>query len=517
MKSQVNFTQPAPGILLPIMFMLALYSRYWFGDVIAAALMLSVTLSASAYIFGSQLARAKFPGVDNLVPKLIVDNFGKNKSPFVDATGAKAGALLGDVKHDPFQSGGLGTPAHLRVAAGMIHKAHKGVLFIDEISSLSLRDQQELLTALQEKRYAITGQSPNSSGSMVITEPAPCDFVLVAAGNMEDLKHMHPALRSIIRGYGYEVYMDEFIDDTPENHEKLYQFVAQEVKKDGKIPHFSGDAVELLINEARKMAGRKGKLTLRLRELGGLVRAAGDIAIEENSQLVQPEHIIKAKQYSRTLESQISEKLVEQRKEYRIIQNTGSKVGRVNGLAVLGDSGIVLPIEAAIAPASSSNESKIIATGKLGEIAKEAVLNVSAIIKRIGEDKIKDKDIHIQFLQTYSGVEGDSASISVASAIFSVFSNIPLRQDVAMTGSLSVLGEVLPVGGVSAKVEAAVEAGIKTVLIPQMNKSDVILDPKLKRKVKIIPVSNIYDVLKHALVDCEDKDRLLENVRSVIT
>src|SRR3989344_2733190 len=130
--------------------------------------------------------------------KVIVDNFGKNQAPFFDATGAHAGALLGDVLHDPFQSGGLGTPANQRVIAGMIHKAHLGVLFIDEIGTLDPRTQHELLSAMQEKKFPITGQSERSAGAMVRTEPVPCDFVMVAAGNVESIKNMHPALRSRI-------------------------------------------------------------------------------------------------------------------------------------------------------------------------------------------------------------------------------------------------------------------------------------------------------------------------------
>ena len=133
-------------------------------------------------------------------PKIVVDNYGKKQAPFWDATGAHAGALLGDVLHDPLQSGGLGTPAHERVVAGLIHKANMGVLFVDEIATLDPMTQQELLTSLQEGKYSITGQSERSAGAMVRTEPVPCNFILVAAGNLETVQRMHPALRSRIRG-----------------------------------------------------------------------------------------------------------------------------------------------------------------------------------------------------------------------------------------------------------------------------------------------------------------------------
>src|SRR3989344_771232 len=129
-------------------------------------------------------------------------------------------------------SGGLGTPAHERVVAGMIHKSHMGVLFIDEIATLDPATQQELLSAMQEKRFSITGQSERSAGAMVRTEPVPCDFVLVAAGNVETVRNMHPALRSRIRGYGYEVHMEETFPDNEENRNKIARFVAQEVRKE---------------------------------------------------------------------------------------------------------------------------------------------------------------------------------------------------------------------------------------------------------------------------------------------
>ena len=411
-------------------------------------------------------------------------------------------------------SGGLGTPSHERVVAGMIHKANMGVLFIDEIATLQPTTQQELLTSVQEGKYSITGQSERSAGAMVRTEPVPCNFILVAAGNMETIRHMHPALRSRIRGYGYEIYMNETIKDTVENRNKLAVFIAQEVTKDKKIPHFSRSAVDVIIEEARRRANRKGHFTLRLRELGGLIRAAGDFAKAENASLVEPEHIKNAKVLARTLEQQISDKIIERKKEYEVIVTEGQRVGRVNGLAVMGDgtsfSGIILPIESEVT--YGGKEKEIIATGKLGEIAKEAIKNVSAIImKYFGED-IKEKyDIYVQFLQTYEGVEGDSASIAVATSIISALKKIPVKQDTAMTGSLSVRGEVLPIGGVSYKIEAAIDAGLKKVIVPASNMQDIVIDAKKLEKIKIIPVRTISEVLKESL-DWKGKQDILDRI-----
>jgi Lon-like ATP-dependent protease len=448
-------------------------------------------------------------------PKLIVDNSERAAAPFIDATGSRSGALLGDIKHDPLQSGGLGTPPHLRVEAGAIHQANKGVLFIDEIASMKLNWQQEILTAMQEKKYPITGQSEMSSGALVKTQPVPTDFVLVAAGNLPDMAHIHPALRSRIRGGGYEVYVEDSMDDSPENEDKLVRFIAQEVKRDGKIPHFDEGAVKEIIEEARRMSGRRKKFTLNLRELGGLVRAAGDIAREKNLPLVTKDEVFEARKIFKSIESQLGAKIIEHKKEYQTIVTTGAEVGRVNGLAVLGDSraGLVLPIVAEATPASSKSEGRVIATGKLGVIAKEAVDNVSAIFKKYIGAEISRTDLHIQFLQTYEGVEGDSASISTAVAVISALSDVPVRQEVAMTGSLDVRGRVLPVGGITGKIEAAIESGIKKVLIPKANAQDVFLTKEKKDKVAVVLVSDIAEVLEHALADCKAKKELLRKMK----
>jgi Lon-like ATP-dependent protease len=376
-----------------------------------------------------------------------------------------------------------------------------------------------LLTALQEGKFSITGQSERSSGAMVKSEPVPCDFILVCAGNLDAMQGMHPALRSRIRGYGYEVFMRSTMDDTAENREKLIRFVAQEVAKDKKIPQFDRKAVGEIVKEAQRRAGRKGQLTLRLRELGGLVRVSGDIARERNAPLVTQEHVTDAKKIAKSLEQQIVDRYIQSRKLYRTFGTEGDAVGIVNGLAAMNSdssmselSGIVLPIVAEVTPAHTKNGGTIIATGKLGEIAKEAVLNVSAIIKKYTGEDISNHDVHIQFIGTYDGVEGDSASISVATAVISALEDVPVDQTVAMTGSLSVRGQVLPVGGVTAKIEAAAESGIKRVIIPRANLNDVVLETRYVGKIEIIPVTSMREVLDHALTGGVKKDSLLKKL-----
>ena len=454
-----------------------------------------------------------------IVPKVLVGHDPGDMPPFIDATGTHAGALLGDVRHDPFQSGGLETPSHDRLEAGAIHKANKGVLYLDEINMLRMESQQALLTAMQEKKMAITGQSERSSGALVKSEPVPCDFIMVCAGNMDAIQGMHPALRSRIRGYGYEVYMRSTMPDTDENRDKITRFVAQEVRKDGKIPHFDRFAVAEILREAQRRAGRKGELTLRMRELGGLVRVAGDMAVQRNSKVVSMEDVIVARGTARSLEKQVADRYIEANQAYEMFSTSGEKVGMINGLAAINASsnmaeysGIVLPIVAEVSPSQTKRSGRIVATGQLGTIAKEAVDNISAVIKKYTMTNLSDSDIHLQYIGTYDGVEGDSASITMATVIISALENIPIRQDLAMTGSLSVRGKVLPVGGVTAKLEAAAASGIKIALIPEDNAKDVMIENRYYKDMEIYTVENLRDVFEYAFVDCPMKRQYMDKL-----
>jgi len=139
---------------------------------------------------------------------------------FVHVSGFSPVELLGDVKHDPYGSAeNLGQAAHMRVVPGAIHEAHQGILYIDEIASLG-RYQKHLLTAMQDKAYPISGHNPQSSGASVRVDAVPCDFVLFAACNIEDLPAIIPPLRSRIRGYGYEIMLNSWMpkNEIPKLH-----------------------------------------------------------------------------------------------------------------------------------------------------------------------------------------------------------------------------------------------------------------------------------------------------------
>ena len=234
-----------------------------------------------------------------------------DRSTFVMATGASETELLGDVRHDPY--GGhpqLGSPPYERVIPGAIHEAHEGVLFIDEIPHLG-QMQRFILTAMQEKRFPITGRNPQSAGAAVRVDAVPCDFILVAAANIQDMHQILSPLRSRIAGNGYELLLETAMPDTEANRLKLAQFCAQEIAADGRIRPASRDAVLEIIKEARRRAetidGKRNSLTLRLRELGGLLRTAGDLATTTASPVIEADHVRRSIARARPIEEQIKE------------------------------------------------------------------------------------------------------------------------------------------------------------------------------------------------------------------
>ncbi len=234
------------------------------------------------------------------------------RKPIVLATGASETELLGDVKHDPY--GGhpqLGVPAFERVVPGAIHEAHQGVLFVDELPHLG-HMQRFILTAMQEKRFPITARNPQSSGASVKVNSVPCNFIFVGACNIQDLHSILSPLRSRIIGAGYEILVETTMEDSQENRIKMAQFVAQEITMDGKIPHATKNAVSAIIDEsgrrAKKIDNKNHALTLRLREIGGLIRAAGDIATIGGAEVIDSSHIKAAMKHSKTIEEQIKER-----------------------------------------------------------------------------------------------------------------------------------------------------------------------------------------------------------------
>ncbi len=471
--------------------------------------LLLIVMCIIAAVFFLFVTRQMARRTGQRIPNLLIENAAETgKAPYVDATGSRAGGLLGDVRHDPYQSGGLETPTHLRVEPGAIHRADKGLLFIDEINVLRLESQQALLTAMQEKRYAITGQSQSSSGAMVRTQPVPCDFILVAAGNMDVIdpsqhsEHvgLHPALRSRIRGYGYEVYVRSLMDDNDENRRKLVRFVAQEVRRDGRVPPLDAAAIAEVIREAQRRSGHSGKLTLRLRELGGLVRTAGDVARDDGRDLATVEDVVRAKLLSQSLEHQVTRRGIEATTAKEAFQVEGTAAGLAAGAAFLGTgetgepAGMVVPIESAVTSAADRQRGQVF-FGRVLAGDQSVADNVAAILKAARGPQAAGFDLHVQALLRTPGVNVEPLGAAAAIAALSALEGAPVNRDVVIIGGVGVSGRLRGVDGVSQMIEAAADLGYKKAVVPAANKDDVQLEHGYGGRIEVVHAEHLADVV----------------------
>ena len=179
-----------------------------------------------------------------------------------------------------------------------------------------------------------------------------------------------------------------------------------------------------------------------------------------------------------------------------------NQIGQVTGLAWTSVGGELLTVEAVVLP----GKGKTITTGKLGDVMQESVQAAMSVVRSraallgIAEDFYEKKDIHIHLPEGATPKDGPSAGIALTTALVSVLTNIPARADVAMTGEITLRGEVLPIGGLKEKLLAAHRGGIKTVLIPEPNVKDLVEIPdNIKNQLQIHPVKWIDQVLEYAL------------------
>ena len=179
-------------------------------------------------------------------------------------------------------------------------------------------------------------------------------------------------------------------------------------------------------------------------------------------------------------------------------------VGIANGLAWTSVGGEMLPVEVAVIP---NGTGKIEITGSLGDVMKESAqlavtyARVHAEEYGIAHDRFKNTDLHIHAPEGAVPKDGPSAGVTLTTALVSALSGIPVRHDLAMTGEITLHGNVLPIGGLKEKSMAAFREGISTVLIPKENATDLYeVDAEVKEKIHFIPVERLSQVLKHALI-----------------
>ncbi|MCZ2809163.1 MAG: AAA family ATPase [Candidatus Bathyarchaeota archaeon] len=457
------------------------------------------------------------------VPKFIVDN-SKKVAPFIDATGHGSAQLFGSIAWDPLQTGGLGTPEHQRVTAGDVHRAHLGVLYIDEIKNMQPDEAITLLTVLEDGQLPITLRSRFSSAGgtaamAVATEPVPCMCFLVGAGNFDSIGQLHPALMDRIYGYGKVVRMNNDMRNSVENRRKYVQFIAQEISRFRLMP-FSREACEEIIDEGRRRSNKKDALSTKFRPMISLVKTAATLAMNEGLELVEKRHVREAiEKHCKTIQKQILEHQMSERGKLLEISPEGAKLGQIYGVAVVKDpysgemTGNVLTVKGFLEKRDDRCDNKLQGYYKVTGIAKEgqeqfiadSVAKVrSVILQKYGVDIAQEFFTHIDFAQAYS-VDGPSAGVTMTILLCSLIEGKPIRQDVAVTGEINVsVDDVVPVtavGGLHEKIKAAEMWGFKKVIVPAKNYKHSI-DPR-DYNIEVIPGETLEDYLKESLIQPE--------------
>jgi Lon-like ATP-dependent protease len=429
--------------------------------------------------------------------------------------------MKGGFRHDPYQSGNLHTPAHKRAYLGA--HAKSPIIYIDELKTLiKVGYMSDLLEIMQNKKFILEGGRNTGSGSADRSENhLKADNIIVACCNHDTLEFLQKegdgAFLSRIEDKGEIIHLESAVPETSKNIEQVVQYVKQEIlnlgeefkdawegviEKEGyegvrkrsehifgkRLPddyklkerEFSRDAVLEIIKELRCRASDK-KLSSILRPINGIIKTAEFEAILDNAQLVLPEHVRRALDKHLSLEGELSKEMVKHKKDLKkYIGAMTDSIGYVVGLAVNYSKssgqmfGQPLPIHCQI---NAGGSDTVVAPGRIGDIAKAAAQNVRASIKKvlqkIGAPYV-GYEMHVEYIQAHSGVEGDSASVAMDIAIISDYIKQPVNQKIGVTGSLT--GDIiLAVGGVTEKIISIMDPvlGMEGACIPWQNKHDI--------------------------------------------
>jgi Lon-like ATP-dependent protease len=442
------------------------------------------------------------PGIGKTAAARLVLDAARNNShsPFgkearfveIDATTARfdergiADPLIGSV-HDPIYqgAGSMGVAGIPQPKPGAVTKAHGGILFIDEIGELHPVQMNKLLKVLEDRKVLLESSYYNPEDAQVpqyihdiFQNGLPADFRLVGATTrMPD--QIPPALRSRCMELFFRPLTPDQVGLIAANAAARMDF------------HLN----DMVLGVIKKYAG-SGREAVNIVQL-----AAGLVLTESRDRIIlaDVEWVIHSGQYSPRLERSIPD---------------APAVGQVSGLAVYGpNSGVIVEIEATATPVKKG-AGRLIITGVVDEeelsgagrvvrrksLARCAVENVITALKSVYRFNPEDYNLHVNFPGGVP-IDGPSAGVAVATALCSAISRVPVSNEVAMTGEVSIRGLIRPVGGIVAKVEAAAEAGAKRIFIPRENHQEIF---HTYEKVEIIPVECLNEVLEGALLQSPD-------------
>ncbi|MGI5850628.1 MAG: ATP-dependent protease LonB [Caldicoprobacterales bacterium] len=445
------------------------------------------------------------PGIGKTcAARIVLDEAKKNPmSPFrkdakfieMDATSVRfdersiADPLIGSV-HDPIYQGAgpLGVAGIPQPKPGAVTKAHGGILFLDEIGELHPIQMNKLLKVLEDRKVFLESAYYNSEDRNIprhiheiFTKGLPADFRLVGATTRNP-----DEIPLAIRSRCLEIYFRGLTQD------EIMIIARNAAIKAGLI--MGEDSVEII-----------GKYASNGRDAVNIVQLAVGLALSENR-----DHIL-----AKDIEWVINSGHYSPRPEKMVLDSP--QVGYVNGLAVYGANlGTIIEVEASALPSVKGggiititgivDEEEIGSGGKKSRrrsTAKSSVDNVMTVLRKFLNVNPRDYDIHLNFPGGIP-IDGPSAGISMVTAIYSAITGLPVDNHAAMTGEISIRGEVKPVGGINAKLHAAVEAGVKKAIIPKDNWND----QYLTYDIEVIPVTRVEEVIDQVVHESQERQNI---------
>lgn len=378
--------------------------------------------------------------------------------------------LLGSV-HDPIYQGSKRDLAEIGVPEpkpGLVTEAHGGVLFIDEIGELDDILQNKLLKVLEDKRVEFSSSyyDPDDENTpkyikYLFENGAPADFVLIGA-TTRDPGEINPALRSRCTEVYFEPLAVSDIEDIIKNAAKKLNVILE-------------DGVSELIS----------RYTIEGRKAVNILADAYGYSLYNNKEDIPEQSTITLKDVEEVLA--IGRFIPYE----RLDKNTDSEIGHVYGLGVSGFLGSTLEIEATVYPAKEKGTGSIRFNETAGSMAKDSVFNAASVIRKVTNKDIKDYNIHVNVVGG-GNIDGPSAGVAITMCIISALEEKPIRQDIAITGEVSLRGKVKPVGGIFEKIYGARRKGINLVIIPKDNEKEI---PDGLKDITVKTVGSIEEVM----------------------
>jgi lon-related putative ATP-dependent protease len=452
---------------------------------------------------------------------VLVDNTKTRGRPIIWETAPSYRNLFGTIEKVRTPSGEWLTD-HMHVRAGSLLRANGGILVLDAMDVLVESGVWSALKrTLRNRSVEIQSFDPLQLFAAVSLKPeaVPIDVKVVMLGTRhiyQLLYHLDEDFKKIFKVKSEFAMYTERSEDELDNYAC---FVHKKVKDDD-LPPFHREAVAAVVEHGVRMAGDHEKLTTRFTEIADLIREAGYWARRENSRWVKEKHVQQALQQQVYRVSMFEEMLRERIAEGTVLLDfEGEKVGQINGLALLDQGDHVFAQPSRITATTAMGRNGIIDIDReaemSGSIHTKGVLILAGFLRsRFAQNKPLALTASLCFEQNYGGIDGDSASSAELYALLSSLSGVPLRQGVAVTGSVNQKGEIQPIGGVNRKIEGFFDLcrvvgldGTQGVLIPTRNVRNLMLrrdvvDHVRKKKFHIWAVSSIEEGLR-VLADVE--------------